>query len=367
MTQSKDPDIDDIKASLLTIPVPGGSKNIIEAGILSNINIDKEKITIELNFNVDRAQQLSLEAQVKTQLSRVGYQPSQIKVKFEVRGEAPPENQPAKSEIPPKRNISNIKHIIAVGSGKGGVGKSTASINLAGTLASRGLNVGLLDADMYGPSIGQMAGLFGHTEVEATENKIIPVEKHGMKIMSFSLLVDRAKAIVWRGPMLGKALEQMIFDVEWGELDYLIIDLPPGTGDVQLSMAQLIDMEGVVIVTTPQSVALHDAERAIDMLKQVKLPLLGIVENMSEFICPNCGESTHIFSSDGGKNLAESFDTTLLGSIPLNSVIMESGEKGIPITAAKETPWPEDQVKAIRDAFINVANNLEQSMGAQKK
>ncbi|MES0490459.1 MAG: Mrp/NBP35 family ATP-binding protein [Leptospirales bacterium] len=258
--------------------------------------------------------------------------------------------------------MPSIKKIIAVGSGKGGVGKSTVSINLAASLAAKGYKVGLLDADLYGPSIGQMAGFTGKTDLPVTETKIKPPEKYGMKMISFSMLIERAQAVVWRGPMLGKALEQLIFDIDWGRLDYLIIDLPPGTGDIQLSMAQLVEVDGFVIVTTPQNVALHDAERAADMLKKVNIPILGIVENMSEFICPSCGHSTHIFSQKGGETIAKELKVNLLGSIPITSVIMESGEKGIPLTVKEDLPWDKKDVEPIVTAYDAIIENLQKRL-----
>lgn len=226
----------------------------------------------------------------------------------------------------------NIKNIIAVGSGKGGVGKSTVSANLAAALASKGFSVGLVDLDIYGPSVGKLFGMSGRIPIKAiNENTILPVEVKGIKLMSFSFLMDEEQAVVWRGPLLNGAVKQLLFDVQWGELDYLILDLPPGTGDVQLSLSQLINLDGAVVISTPQSVALADAYRAINMFQKVNIPILGVVENMSEFVCPNCGHVTHIFSKQGGHAMAEKFGVPSLGSIPLMPEIMESGEKGLPI------------------------------------
>jgi len=350
-----------IKSILSTIPVPGAGTDIIAAGLVKNVTEDENKIEILLAFEASRGEQLALEAQVKTQLAREAYSAENIKIKFETKGEA----GPVEPQVPPPptpQKIRSIKKIIAVGSGKGGVGKSTASINLAASLAAKGYKVGLLDADMYGPSIGQMAGFDGKTDLPVTETKITPGEKYGMKIISFSMLIDRAQAVVWRGPMLGKALEQLIFDIDWGRLDYLIIDLPPGTGDIQLSMAQLVEVDGFIIVTTPQNVALHDAERAADMLKKVNIPLVGVIENMSEFICPSCGHATHIFSKKGGETIANELNVKMLGSIPINPVIMESGEKGIPVTAKAEMPWDKKDVESITSAFDTIIDNLQKEL-----
>ncbi len=225
----------------------------------------------------------------------------------------------------------NIKNIIAVGSGKGGVGKSTVSANLAATLVSEGHATGLVDLDIYGPSLGKLFGKTGRIPIEAKdEATILPVDVNGLKLMSFSFLMEEEQAVVWRGPLLNSAVRQLLFDVHWGELDYLILDLPPGTGDVQLSLSQLISLDGALVVSTPQSVALADATRAINMFQKVNIPVLGIIENMSEFVCPACGHKTHIFSSKGGMHLAEKFGVPVLGHLPLQTEIMESGEEGKP-------------------------------------
>lgn len=265
-------------------------------------------------------------------------------------------------EIPPQKKFS-AEYMVAIASGKGGVGKSTVAINTAYTLARKGYKVGLLDADIYGPSIGKMLGISGPIELEIVgENKLIPLEKHGIKVMSFSFLIEDEKAIIWRGPMLGKALEQFFFDIQWGQLDFLIIDLPPGTGDVQLSLAQLVQIDGAVIVSTPQKVALLDAGRAINMFESVKIPVLGVIENMSEFVCPHCGEVSHIFSQGGGKNLASDNQLKILGEIPLTPAVMESGEKGIPLSIqdySKAESQPHlSGIKAVQKAYDNITENI---------
>lgn len=281
------------------------------------------------------------------------------------------------SQIPPKKKFS-AKYIFAVASGKGGVGKSTVAVNTAFTLARKGYKVGLLDADIYGPSLGKMLGFDGPLELEIVAgNKIIPVERFGVKLMSFSFLLEENKAVVWRGPMLGKALEQFLFDIEWGELDYLVVDLPPGTGDVQLSLAQLVDVNGSVIVTTPQKMSLIDAGRAINMFESVNIPILGVVENMSEFVCPHCGGISHIFSQGGGKELAVSNASKILGEVPLVPTLMQAAENGLPMvideykkqlsrenssdaktTAAAET---------IRAAYDHIVEEIQTSLLTQEE
>lgn len=229
--------------------------------------------------------------------------------------------------------LQGIRNIIAVASGKGGVGKSTTAINLASALASEGASVGLLDADIYGPSIPHMLGLSGRPELEG--NLILPHSAFGMKVMSIGFLVEEDQAMIWRGPMVTGALQQLLNQTAWGELDYLVIDLPPGTGDVQLSLAQQIPVSGAVIVTTPQDIALLDAQRGLTMFRKVGIPVLGIIENMSIHICSNCGHQEHLFGAGGGARMAEQYQTELLGALPLDLGIREQADQGKPLVLAR--------------------------------
>ncbi len=225
--------------------------------------------------------------------------------------------------------IKGVKNAIAVASGKGGVGKSTVAVNLAVALAQMGAKVGLLDADVYGPSIPLM---FGTNDKPAMENnKIVPLERHGVKLMSIGFILDPEKALIWRGPLVAQLINQFLNDVEWGDLDYLIIDLPPGTGDVQLTLVQKIPISGAVIVTTPQEVAVADAIKGLKMFQEVKTPILGIVENMSGFVCPCCNTVTDIFGSDGGKRTAEKYGVELLGQVPIEAAVRVGGDEGTPV------------------------------------
>ena len=228
--------------------------------------------------------------------------------------------------------VSGVRHIIAIASGKGGVGKSTLSANLAVALARQGRKVGLLDADIHGPSQTRMMGVSGKPQTTA-DKRLIPAQAHGVKIMSLGLMVADGQAIVWRGPMLQGALQQLISQVEWGELDILLIDLPPGTGDVQLTLCQKTRLTGALVVSTPQDVALIDARRAIDMFAKLKAPVLGLIENMSMFICPNCGHEAHVFGHGGVRDEAENLGLPFLGEIPLDLDIRLSGDSGTPIAA----------------------------------
>lgn len=229
--------------------------------------------------------------------------------------------------------LPNVKYTIAVASGKGGVGKSTVSVNLALALAKLGYKVGLLDADIYGPSIPLMMGIKGKPQIFQDEgsNKMVPLENYGIKLMSIGFLIDDENPVIWRGPMASGAVKQFMSDVDWGELDYLIYDLPPGTGDIQLTLVQTIPLSGAIIVTTPQEVSLIDAKKGLKMFHKVNVPVYGIVENMSYFIAPDTGNRYDIFGSGGGEKLSKELDTAFLGGIPIDPRIREGGDSGKPI------------------------------------
>ena len=252
--------------------------------------------------------------------------------------------------------LPNVKNIIAVASGKGGVGKSTTSVNLALALAAEGATVGLLDADIYGPSQPQMLGISGRPE--SSDGKTMdPMLAHGIQAMSIGFLIDADTPMVWRGPMVTGALEQLLRDTKWADLDYLIIDLPPGTGDIQLTMAQKIPVTGAIIVTTPQDIALLDARKGLKMFEKVGIPILGIVENMSTHICSNCGHEEHIFGSGGGAVMAKDYNVDLLGSLPLDISIRMQADGGTPTVIAD----PNSKISAVykeiaRKAAIKIAN-----------
>jgi len=235
---------------------------------------------------------------------------------------------------PGSKALPGIKNIIAVASGKGGVGKSTTAVNLAVALAQSGARVGLLDADIYGPSIPRMMGLEGRRPGIENEKTILPLVNFGVTTMSIGFMVPAEQAVVWRGPMVAGALTQLLNDVAWGELDYLVIDMPPGTGDAQLTLSQTVPVSGSVIVTTPQDIALADARKGIAMFRKVNIPVLGIVENMSVFVCPHCGESSHVFAEGGANRLAEENESRVLAEIPLDIKIRENSDAGTPIVAS---------------------------------
>jgi ATP-binding protein involved in chromosome partitioning len=233
-----------------------------------------------------------------------------------------------------RQTIPGIRNIVAVGAGKGGVGKTTTAVNLAVGLAQKGARVGLLDGDVYGPNVPQMLGITDTPEVDA-ESGIKPPEAFGIKVISMGMLVPPDQPIIWRGPMLHGAVQQFMNDVRWGELDYLVVDLPPGTGDVALSMAQSVPMAGAVVVTTPQGVAVSDVRKAVGMFRQLNIPVLGVIENMSYFICSHCSERTEIFGTGGGRQMGEDLGIPFLGEVPIDTRVRSGGDEGRPIVDAE--------------------------------
>lgn len=245
--------------------------------------------------------------------------------------------------------LTGIKNVVAVGSGKGGVGKTTVSVNIAVALARDGAKVGLMDADIYGPNVPLMLGVKSLPPFQ--EHKLVPAQAHGLEIMSMGFLLKDDEPVVWRGPMLHGAIQKFLREVAWGALDYLVVDLPPGTGDVQLSLSQMIPLTGAVVVTTPQDVALLDVKKALAMFQKVKVPILGIVENMSTFVCPHCRTETPIFRHGGGRAAAAQWHLPLLGEIPLVPRVCEAGDAGTPVVAA-------EPASAVAQAFVQVARQV---------
>lgn len=254
------------------------------------------------------------------------------------------------------KKLANIKHIVCVASGKGGVGKSTTAVNLAVALHHQGLSVGLLDADIYGPSIPLMMGVAAGTRPEIRDQKLmVPIVAHGIQCNSMGFLVDPKTAMVWRAPMIISAFNQILADTAWDELDYLIVDMPPGTGDIQLSLAQSVQLSGAVIVTTPQDVALLDARKGIEMFNKVGVPLLGVVENMSMHRCTNCGHEEAIFGTGGGDRLAQDYNTSIIGRLPLDIAIREQTDSGSPVVAS-------DAGSVQASAYLDMAKNVRQAV-----
>lgn len=298
--------------------------DLVTAGAVREVGIHAERVSVDVRLGYPLADQgEAMAAEIKTHLEQdADIEAAAVNVSWKV--------QPHKvqEELKPLPSIANI---IAVGSGKGGVGKSTTAVNLAIALQREGARVGLLDADIYGPSIPSMLGVKGQPDTDG--KKIVPKEAHGLKVMSIGFLVEEDTPMIWRGPMVTSALTQLLTDTLWGSLDYLVIDLPPGTGDIQLTLAQRIPTAGAVIVTTPQDIALLDARKALHMFRKVDVPVLGVVENMSTHICTSCGHEEAIFGQGGGVQMAQDFEIPLLGQLPLAIEIRASMDKGEPTVA----------------------------------
>ncbi len=330
--------------ALSTVKDPELHRDLVTLGMIRNVKIEGDDITFEVVLTTPAC---PLKAQIEREcrdalagIPGIG----RVTVRWG-------SNVAASRRMAEPGGIPGIKNILAVASGKGGVGKSTVSVNLAVALAESGAAVGLLDADIYGPSIPQMMGIRHKPDIDA-QQRMIPPEAHGVKIMSLGfLLPDDSSPVIWRGPMVTKALTQFLRGVAWGELDYLLIDLPPGTGDAQLTLSQGLAMSGVVIVTTPQDLAMTIASRVLLMFRKMQVPILGIVENMSTFVCPACHRETPIFSQGGGRKASEELETPFLGGIPLDGEVCEGGDDGRPILLRNPS-------SPVAEVFREVARNL---------
>lgn len=311
--------------------------SLVEAGAVRGIEVEGGSVAVVLAVEAtDPTIASTVRSTVETALAEIeGVEESDVKVHPLLATVQP---GPTAAPEPPSTwadKIPGVKQVIAVASGKGGVGKSTVSANLSIALAELGHSVGLLDGDIYGPSQQLMMGTEREPEGDP-DGRIHPVESPGgVKVMSFGFLVDPDQPVIWRGPMLQKALEQFVGDVMWGDLDFLVIDLPPGTGDVALTLCQNVPMAGVVIVTTPQDIALIDARKSLHMFKKLDVPVLGIVENMSAYHCPECGHVEHVFGSGGGKRTSDELGVPLLGSIPLDPAVVTGGDSGKPVVSER--------------------------------
>ena len=265
---------------------------------------------------------------------------------------------PSARRFTDKENIHGVRNTVAVASGKGGVGKSTVAVNLAAALAKSGAKVGLLDLDIYGPSIPVMMGISEPIQM-TSEGKMLPIMNYGIKMISVGFILEEDAPLIWRGPLVMQIVKQFLRDVDWGELDYLIIDLPPGTGDAQLTLAQTIPLTGVIVVTTPQDISLIDARRAIKMFEKVDVPVLGIVENMSYFLCPRCGEKTEIFSSGGGEKTSQKYDIPLIANIPIDTQIRLGGDEGKPIVISNPDSPQSKEFETVAGAVASMISILD--------
>ena len=317
---------DMVRAALAGLDLPDGTP-LSQSGRLGGIGTNGGRVTLSIQTDPTEAPRLSgLRDAAEARLRALpGVTSAFVVLTSETA--APPKLTPAGKSDP----LASVRHVIAVASGKGGVGKSTTTVNLALGMAAQGLSVGILDADIYGPSLPTLLGL--HGKPQARGRKLLPMSAFGLRAMSIGLMVDAETAMVWRGPMVMSAITQMMADVEWGALDVLLVDMPPGTGDAQLALAQGTRLSGAVIVSTPQDLSLIDARRGISMFRKVDVPILGIVENMSHFICPDCGGAHAIFGQGGAKAEAERLGVPFLGAVPLTMALRAASDAGQPITA----------------------------------
>ncbi len=356
---------EDILKALSTVQEPDLKKDLVTLNMVKDIHIDGKNVsfTVVLTTPACPMKELIKRDCINAIIEHVG---SDLDVDVKFTSNTTSLRADGQSVLP------GVKNIITVISGKGGVGKSTVASNLALALAQKGASVGLMDADIYGPSIPIMFGVRGQRPLMMDidgKDKIVPLESHGIKLISIGLLVDEKSAVVWRGPMASSAIKQFVTDVHWGELDYLVIDMPPGTGDIHLTLVQTIPVTGAIVVTTPQDVALLDAKKAIAMFgqAQIKVPIIGLVENMAWFTPAELPENKYyIFGKDGGKNLADQFDLNFLGQIPIVQSIREGGDKGMPAMIGDDLVTKEAFLSFASDTIraVAVANAAKESAGA---
>ena len=345
------PSEEQIIEALKKVRFPGLSRDIVSFNFVHDIKIQGGDVSLIIRFQSENGQvgqQIAREAEAAVR-AVPGVTDARITIDVAARQQA------AAMAAAGGQVLPGVTYKIAVASGKGGVGKSTVSTNLALALRALGYTVGLLDADIYGPSQQMMLGIHGSPVIDETDEKIMPMENHGIKTMSLGLITDPDTPVIWRGPMVMKALDQFLTDVKWGTLDFMVIDLPPGTGDAQLTLTQRVPLTGAIIVTTPQDVALIDARKGLAMFRKVNVPLLGIVENMSYFICNHCGAREEIFGHGGGKRTAEMLGVPFLGEVPIDPRVVVGGDSGQPIVVSQP-----ESVAAV--AFKEIARQIVQQV-----
>jgi ATP-binding protein involved in chromosome partitioning len=340
-----------VHSALAAIEVLPGASNLLTAECIKGLRIDDDAIYLSLSLGMPVAGLSALlNTQIVTALKAVGASSVDLTINADIVNNVGETTNP---------NLAGVKNIIAVASGKGGVGKSTTAVNLAAALYAEGAKVGLLDADIYGPSLQLMLGVADGVRPGQHEGKfLLPVVAHGLKTMSMAYLVNDKTPMVWRGPMASGALQQMLSQTMWEELDYLVVDMPPGTGDIQLTLSQKVPVSGAVIVTTPQDIALLDAVKGVEMFQKVGVDVLGVVENMSYHQCINCGNKDHLFGDGGGEKLAADYHVGMLGALPLQRTIRELTDAGVPAVVA-------DPASDIAQQYVSIARNT--GLGLWKK
>lgn len=344
---------DDIKNALKAVKYPGFSRDIVSFGLIKEVSTANGAVSVSMELttgNPEAAQQIKADSE-RVLKGLPGVTAVHVDVKPKAGAQTPGGGQ---SPWANQNKVPGIKRVVAVASGKGGVGKSTCSVNLACGLTYLGARVGLLDCDIYGPSIPLMMGINERPTV-SDEEKLVPPSNHGVKLMSMGFLLEGDQPVIWRGPMIQKTIQQFVMAVDWGELDFLLVDLPPGTGDAQLSLCQIVPLDGGVIVTTPQEASLGVVRKGIAMFNKVNVPILGIIENMSYYTTPN-GQRVEIFGHGGGREEATRQNISFLGEVPIFTEIREAGDAGMPVvvSAAKQPPG---------QAFIHIAEALRQRLG----
>ncbi len=378
---------DQVRAALAQVMDPDFGNDIVSLGRIQGLVLRDGNVSFAIEVEPERGPDLEglrkeaeekvmalpgvvsvtavLTAERSAGASPAGASPAQ-ESKAQAAGPGPAAPGPEPGQAPERPVLlPGVKHIIAVASGKGGVGKSTVAVNLALALAAEGHETGILDADIYGPSLPRMLGISDRPQ--SADGKVMePLTNYGVKAMSIGFLVDDETPMIWRGPMVMGALEQMMRDVTWGELDVLVVDMPPGTGDAQLTMAQRVPLAGAVIVSTPQDIALLDVRRGLAMFEKVNVPVLGIIENMSTFICPHCGEESHIFGHGGAKECAASLGVPFLGEIPLDILIRETSDGGTPVVASHPDSDHAERFRAIARAVWDAAEATKAGRGGPK-
>ncbi|HEX2831624.1 MAG TPA: Mrp/NBP35 family ATP-binding protein [Thermoanaerobaculia bacterium] len=347
--------------ALKKVKFPGLSRDIVSFGFVRDIVITGGAVEFTIHFQTENpavGDQIARDAE-KAVTAVEGVDSVRVNLHIGAKQGASTAASAGAAPLTPKA-LDGVKYRIAVASGKGGVGKSTVSTNLALALRALGHTVGLLDADIYGPSQQMMLGIDGKPQVDELDEKIIPMERHGIKTMSLGLITDADTPVIWRGPMVMKAIDQFLTDVKWGTLDFMVIDLPPGTGDAQLTLTQKAGLTGAVVVTTPQDVALIDARKGLAMFRKVNVPVLGIVENMSYFICRHCGEREEIFGHGGGRKTAALLGVPFLGEVPIDPKVVVGGDTGEPIVASEpDSPAAQAFRELARQIVEQLASGME--------
>jgi ATP-binding protein involved in chromosome partitioning len=324
-----------LQEALKAVVDPNTGRDLVSTKLLRNLKIEWGDVSFEVELGYPAKSQVPAlrKALIAAARTLPGVENVSIQIGWKITAHAVQRGV---------QLLPRVKNIVAVASGKGGVGKSTTTVNLALALAAEGAKVGILDADIYGPSQPMMMGITGRPESEDGKS-MMPLANYGVEVMSIGFLVDEDQAMIWRGPMATQALDQLLRQTNWGDLDYLLVDMPPGTGDIALTLSQRVPLTGAVIVTTPQDIALIDAKKGLTMFEKVGVPILGIVENMAVYCCPNCGHTEHIFGADGGKRMAEQFKVDHLGSLPLNLSIRQQADEGRPTVVAD----PDGEIAAL--------------------